>query len=177
MADSARRGSEGHAAHLPGGEGGPGPQPSHQGVCRPGVPHAARVTRAAESGVPTAGAQTTLSTHTRETPNNGERARGDRGRGHRVPGPTHQRGTPAGQDRHRGALPCTLPPPGAQAAPPVTWTCLALGTWGKAKSLSLCGSPPKRISPMLGSAVRTACHTRGLQGASAWIDSLTSRRT
>ena len=52
VADSARRGSEGHMAHLPGGEGRPSPQPSHQGVCRPGVPHTARVTRAAESGCP-----------------------------------------------------------------------------------------------------------------------------
>ena len=82
-----------------------------------------------------------------------------------------------GRTRQRGALPCTLPLPGAQAALLVTWTCLALGTRGKANSLSLCGFPPKRISPMLGSAVKTACHMRGLQGESAWIDSLTSRRT
>ena len=37
---------------------GPAPPASHRGVCRPGVPHAA--------GAPVAGAQTTLSTHTRE---------------------------------------------------------------------------------------------------------------
>lgn len=48
---------------------GPAPPASHRGVCRPGVPHAA--------WAPVARAQTTLSTHTRET--QGENMREDRG--------------------------------------------------------------------------------------------------
>lgn len=47
---------------------------------------------------------------------------------------------------------------------------------GQADSLSLCGSPPRSISPTPVSAVKTACHVRGLHGESAWINLLTSQR-
>lgn len=90
--------------------------------------------------------------------------------------PTHQR-DPGGQDL-AGRHP-VLHPPSAQGPSFSTRDSdvQALGTRGKANSLSLCGSPPKSISPTLVSAVKTACHVRGLQGESAWINSLTSQRT
>lgn len=81
--DSAQRGSEGHAACLPGGEGRPSPQPSPRACAGQGS-----CTLQGDSGcgvgVPTAGAQTMLSTNT------GEGVWRQRARAPRA-WPTHQR--------------------------------------------------------------------------------------
>lgn len=81
--DSAQRGSEGHAACLPGGEGGPSPQPS-PGACAGQGSCTLQGDSGCGVGVPTAGAQTMLSTNT------GEGVWRQRARAPRA-WPTHQR--------------------------------------------------------------------------------------
>lgn len=121
--DSARRGSESHAARLPGGEGGPSPQPS-PGACAGQGSRTLQGDSGCGVGVPTAGAQTTLST------NMGEGVWGQRTRAPRA-WPTHRRDP--GRIWQGGAPPCTLPPPRAQASLLVTRT---RGLWAQGVKLT-----------------------------------------